>query len=37
MLFSLLGLSDDGILPASSASAILRERKGKKVKSKNLK
>ncbi|KAK2559873.1 hypothetical protein P5673_017436 [Acropora cervicornis] len=32
MFFSLLGLSDDGILPASSASAILRERKGKKVK-----
>ena len=31
MLFSLLGLSDDGILPASSPIAILRESKGKKV------
>ena len=32
MLFSLLGFSDDGIFPASSASFVLRERKGKKAK-----
>ena len=30
MFSSLLGLSDDGIFPASSASAVLREMKGKK-------